>query len=155
MVGHMADLQQLWTATTDEELAALCDEYPGFLRYATLMENLSEAIRTGVGVPAHVQQLSPFPEPINRAIEKLLSEGAALELGLQQRMDESHAARFRAKSIQDLPHETADLDVRYRAWCGAVAQLVAEVSAPDQARQLIRQAFQDTANRIEALRKST
>jgi hypothetical protein len=109
---------------------------------------------TGVSVPAHVQQLFPFPEPLKRAIEKLLTEGAALELGLQQRMDESRAARFRTKSIQDLPHETADLDVRYRAWCAAVAQLVAEVGVSDQARQLIRQAFQDTANRIEGLRRS-
>lgn len=28
MVGYMGDLQQLWTSTTDQELAALCEEFP-------------------------------------------------------------------------------------------------------------------------------
>jgi hypothetical protein len=56
MVAYMADLQALWNSTTDEELDVLCEEYPGFVRYATVMESLSEALRTGVGVPAHVKQ---------------------------------------------------------------------------------------------------
>lgn len=28
MVAYMADLQALWNSTTDEELDALCEEYP-------------------------------------------------------------------------------------------------------------------------------
>jgi hypothetical protein len=33
-VGYMADLQRLWNSTTDVELAALCEEYPDFVRDA-------------------------------------------------------------------------------------------------------------------------
>ena len=44
MVAYMADLQALWNSTTNEELDTLCEEYPGFVRYATVMENLSEAL---------------------------------------------------------------------------------------------------------------
>src|ERR1019366_9718513 len=68
MVGYMADLQRLWISTTDVELATLCEEYPGFLRYATLMENLSEALRTGVGVPPHIQQLPRLPDHFKRVM---------------------------------------------------------------------------------------
>ena len=39
MVAYMAGLQALWNSTTDEELDALCEEYPGLVRYATVMEN--------------------------------------------------------------------------------------------------------------------
>jgi hypothetical protein len=129
MVGYMADLQRLWNSTTDEELAALCDEYPGIVRYATLMENLSEALRTGVSVPAHVKQLTPFPEPLKRAMEKLLPDGAALERSFQERMDESRASRFQTKTIQAPAYDTADLDDLYVRWCAVVEQLIADLGA--------------------------
>ena len=45
MVAHVADLGAIWNATTDEQLAALCDEYPGFHTYAVLMEEAAEAER--------------------------------------------------------------------------------------------------------------
>jgi len=92
MVAYMADLQVLWNSTTDEELDALCEEYPGFVRYATVMENLSEALRTGVGVPAHVKQMPRLPEHMKEPMQRLLTEGAALERRLQQWIDESRAA---------------------------------------------------------------
>ena len=155
MVGYMADLQRLWNSTTDEELAALCEDYPGFVRYATLMENLSEVMRSGVGVPAHIQQLSPFAAPLKGAMEKLLSEGAALERRFQQRMDESRARRFRTNAIQEQSPDTADLNRLYDQWRAAVGQLMAKVSVPetsDQAQQLVSQAFQELAGRIEHLR---
>ena len=43
MMGYMQPLQRLWNATTDDELDALCTAYPGFVRYATLMEELSRS----------------------------------------------------------------------------------------------------------------
>ncbi len=156
MVGYMADLQRLWTSTTDEELAALCDEYPGFVRYATLMENVSEALRSGVDVPAHVKHLSPFAEPLKRKIEKLLTDGAALERSFQQRLDESRATRFRTKTLHDQPPNTTDLDGLCGKWRTEVRQLIVDVSTSDgsdQAHQL-RQAFEDMSNRIDQLQKS-
>jgi hypothetical protein len=48
MVGHLPDLQQIWVGTSDNQLAMLCDEFPGFRRYASLMEEAAEAERKKV-----------------------------------------------------------------------------------------------------------
>jgi hypothetical protein len=45
MTGYMPDLAKVWNSTTDEQLAALCCEYPGFHDYAVLMEEAAEAER--------------------------------------------------------------------------------------------------------------
>jgi hypothetical protein len=45
MTGYIADLGRIWNATTDEQLAALCREYPGFHTYAALMEEAAETER--------------------------------------------------------------------------------------------------------------
>jgi hypothetical protein len=45
MMAYVVDLGTIWNATTDEQLAALCNEYPGFHAYATLMEEAAEAER--------------------------------------------------------------------------------------------------------------
>jgi hypothetical protein len=99
MVAYMADLQALWNSTTDEELDVLCEEYPGFVRYATVMENLSKALRTGVGIPAQVKQLPPLPESMREPIQRLLTEGAAIERRLQQQIDDSRRGRSVADDI--------------------------------------------------------
>lgn len=38
MLGYMPALPRLWISASDEELAALFDAYPGFVRYVWLME---------------------------------------------------------------------------------------------------------------------
>lgn len=122
---------------------------------ATLMENLSEAMRTGAGVPAHVKHLSPFPQALKQAIEKLLSDGAALERALQQRIDACRAERFRSKTVQTPPYTIADLDAPCHQWHAAVQQLTADLvsfDASEQAQQVIRHALQEMAERIEQLR---
>jgi hypothetical protein len=43
MTGYVVDLGTIWNGTTDEQLAALCDAYPGFHAYAGLMEEAAEA----------------------------------------------------------------------------------------------------------------
>lgn len=157
MFGYVTNLQRLWTSTTDEELAALCEDYPGFVRYATLMENLSEALRTGTGVPAHVKELAPLPDPLKRAMAKLLSEGAELERALQQRIDEGGPRRSRAKVSQGQACETHDLDGRYRDWCATIAPFVAEVRAgglPEPAQALLLQGVESTAMRLERLHET-
>lgn len=45
MAGHVPDLQHIWTAATDQQLAALCHEYPGFYQYASAMEEAAQAER--------------------------------------------------------------------------------------------------------------
>ncbi len=154
MLGYMADLQQLWTSTTDEDLAALCRKYPGFVRYATLMENLSETMRTGVGVPAHIKELAPLPEEFKRALIKLMSDGAELERGLQQRIEEGNPRRHNTKLPESRPHESRNPDDAYRRWSTEFASFVdaARVSAlPTSAQRLMLQGVQDMGMRIERL----
>ncbi len=147
MVAYMAGLQALWNSTTDEELETLCEEYPGFVRYATVMENLSEALRTGVGVPAHVKQLPRLPEHVKEPMQRLLTEGAALERRLQQRIDESR----RGRKVDD---DTSDVEVSLREWSAAVSRLVREVQGSElaaEAQQPILRAFKDLAASIRQL----
>ena len=50
MMAHTTELQRIWTSTTDQQLAILCREYPGFYRYASLILTEEER-RTLFGVP--------------------------------------------------------------------------------------------------------
>jgi hypothetical protein len=147
MVAYMADLQALWNSTTDEELDVLCEEYPGFVRYATVMENLSKALRTGVGIPAQVKQLPPLPESMREPIQRLLTEGAAIERRLQQQIDDSR----RGRSVAD---DIAAVEGLLREWGPAVSRFISEVQgshlAPEQQQPILR-AFKDLAARIGQL----
>jgi len=45
MMGYMPDLHRIWVGTTDDQRIALSNEFPGFYRYALVMEEASEAER--------------------------------------------------------------------------------------------------------------
>lgn len=46
MMGYVPDLHKIWVGTSDRQLMALSREYPGFYRYAHIMEDASQ----GVGI---------------------------------------------------------------------------------------------------------
>ena len=43
MMGYVPDLHKIWVGTSDQQFMALSREYPGFYRYAHIMEEASEA----------------------------------------------------------------------------------------------------------------
>src|ERR1700752_5173443 len=45
MMGYVPDLHKIWVGTSDDQLIALSNEFPGFYRYALIMEEASEAER--------------------------------------------------------------------------------------------------------------
>jgi hypothetical protein len=154
MVAYMADLQRLWDSATDEELEALCEEYPGFVRYATLMESVSEALRTGIGVPAHIKELAPLPQALQQAMMKLMSDGAELERGLQQRIEDGSPRRAKAKVPAGQPHNDRNLEDLYQQWSSDFASFVAAAQAstgPTSAQRLVLLGVQGMAMRIEEL----
>jgi len=51
MVGHLPDLHRIWVGTSDHQLAALCNDFPGFSRYASLMEEAADAERRKASRP--------------------------------------------------------------------------------------------------------
>ena len=47
----MPDLHKIWVGTSDQQLMALSNEFPGFYRYALIMEEASEAERNKASRP--------------------------------------------------------------------------------------------------------
>lgn len=44
MLGHLPDLQQVWAGADDQQLAMLCQDYPGFYQYASLTAKTSALV---------------------------------------------------------------------------------------------------------------
>ena len=42
MMGYVPDLHKIWVGTANDQLIALSNEFPGFYRYAIIMEEASE-----------------------------------------------------------------------------------------------------------------
>lgn len=51
MMGYVPDLHRIWVGTSDQQLMALSHEFPGFYRYALIMEEASEAERNKASRP--------------------------------------------------------------------------------------------------------
>lgn len=50
-MGYVPDLHKIWVGTSDQQLMALSNEFPGFYRYALIMEEASEAERNKASRP--------------------------------------------------------------------------------------------------------
>ena len=79
MMGYTPELHQIWTGTTDKELMALTQEYPGFYRYALIMETAFEqesqrSSRSYDGMPE-------FSATHKHTMEQILTTAATLERG--------------------------------------------------------------------------
>ncbi len=51
MMGYVPDLHRIWVNTSDQQLMALSREFPGFYRYARIMEEASDAERNKASRP--------------------------------------------------------------------------------------------------------
>lgn len=78
MVGHLPDLQRIWVGANDRQLATLCQEYPGFYEYASLMEEAAEAERAGTA-HARYKDLPELDESLKGKLSELLTDAATLE----------------------------------------------------------------------------
>ena len=131
MIAHTTELQRIWTSTTDQQLAMLCREYPGFYRYASIMEEAAEAERRK---PARSYDgVTELPDPLKRQLSLLLTGAAKLEREYQSALDagvgpgarrrigeltalhrkwRADLARFGVvMQSQDIPQETRDIVV--------------------------------------------
>ena len=144
MLGHMHDLQRIYDTVSDQALAELCQRYPGFRRYAGLMEALSEKSRemTAAGIHPHAD-LPELSEPLKLSLQKLLSSAADLEREFQSAVDSGcfsdHASRLTAMK---------------RQWRADLQKLVEEFRSSDislRAQAMVQQAIKAMAVRIEQL----
>ena len=79
MMGYVPDLHKLWVGTSDDQLIALSNEFPGFYRYALIMEEASEAERTKASRP--YDGLAQSSEHHKQLAAQLLTTAATLERG--------------------------------------------------------------------------
>ena len=63
MMGYVPDLHKLWVGTSDDQLIALSNEFPGFYRYALIMEEASEAERNKASRPYDGMAQCSAPKP--------------------------------------------------------------------------------------------
>ena len=82
MVGHLPDLQQIWVGADDQQLAMLCQDYPGFYQYASLMEAAAEAQRAKL--PRGYLEMPEMDDTLKPLLAALLSAAATLERGYQE-----------------------------------------------------------------------
>jgi hypothetical protein len=145
MVGHVLDLQRLWSTASDESLARLCQRHPGLCRYGLLMEEAAEAEKKKA--PTGYSHLPQLPESVKPTVAQLLSLGASLERGLQAVID---AHEQRDTSIED-----ALLDTNFQQWTAKLAGLSGElrsVGVPEESHALMMTIFGPMAQRIHHLR---
>ena len=80
-MGYVPDLHKIWVGTSDQQLMALSNEFPGFYRYALIMEEASEAERNKASRP--YDGMAGFSEEHKQRAAQLLVTAANLERGYQ------------------------------------------------------------------------
>jgi len=145
MTAYVVDLGKIWNATTDDQLAALCDAYPGFHAYAVLMEEAAEAERRKPARP--YDDLSALPDALKEQLSSLLSTAARLERDYQFVLDAAgvSAPTSRLQPLSGLHAEwEADL-TRFRA-------ALQSAGVPPKARDMVLPTLERMARQIAGLK---
>jgi hypothetical protein len=141
MTGYLGDLQRIWTSTTDDQLVMLCREYPGFHRYAALMEEAAEAERRKPARP--YDDLPELPDALKAPLLALLGTAAKLERDFQAVLDAAGAPAppsWLRPLIELRMQWEADRD-RYEA-------ALQSAGVPQKSQDFILAEFERTAQRI-------
>jgi hypothetical protein len=109
MVGHLPDLQQIWTGTSDDQLTTLCQEFPGFHQYARLMEEAAERERSKPSHPC--DDLPELPDALKDRMAALLTT-----------LERRYRAVLDADPSTEREFEVIDLNRLHRAWLADLEQ---------------------------------
>ena len=145
MVGHMPDLHRIWVGANDEQLATLCEEYPGFYQYALLMEEGAEAQRASPN-PKY-QDLPELNDALKPVLAALLTDAATLEYGYQKLLNSVSGPGSR--SLLD------ELNKRYRTWHRNRDRFfleVKEAGVPERALEVLNALIKPLSDRITQLK---
>jgi len=144
MTGYVVDLGTIWNATTDEQLAALCREYPGFHTYAELMEEAAEAERQKPARP--YDDLPALPDALKEQLSSLLGTAAKLERDYQSVLD---AAGTAPPAAWLLP--LAELHAQWQADLTRFRAAFQDAGMPQKSRDILLPALDRMAQQIAKL----
>ena len=140
MLGHMRDLQRIYDTVSDRALLDLCRRFPGFRRYASLMEAMSEKNQEMIATGTHpYADLPELPEPLKTSLTRLLRGGVKLEREFQAAVDAGRA------------DQAGQLTATMRQWAGDLERLVHEFrssNVPLRTQALVQQIVKAMAERI-------
>ena len=143
MLGHMQELQRIYDAVSDRALLDLCRRFPGFHRYASLMEAMSEKNREMIATGTHpYADLPELPEPLKTSLINLLRDAAELEREFQTAVDAGPA------------DQAGRLTAMRRQWADDLEKLVHEFRSsnlPLRSQALVQQVVKAAAERIERM----
>ena len=144
MMGYVPDLHRIWVETADDQLIALSDEFPGFYRYAVIMEEASEAERNKVSRP--YDGMAPFSEQHKQQAAQLLTTAATLERGYQ--------ALLGSSNVQVVRPQVNEMDKLHRQWLSDLESFKSSLRAQGtepMALEYVNEAFGRLAERIKKL----
>ena len=144
MMGYVPDLHTIWVGTSDDQLLALSNEFPGFYRYAVIMEEASEAERNKVSRP--YDGMASFSEQHKQLAAQLLATAATLERGYQ--------AFLGSGNLQVVQPQVNEMDKLHRQWLSDLERFkssLREQGVEPMALEYVNEAFGRLAERIEKL----
>ena len=144
MMGYVPDLHQIWVGTTDHQLLALSREFPGFYRYARIMEEAFEAERQKGSRP--YDGLAPLSEPHQQRAAHLLTTAATLERGYQ--------ALLGSGNRQGVQPQVREMDQLHQQWLSDLESFKSALraqGAEPRALEYVNEAFGHLAERIKKL----
>ena len=144
MMGYVPDLHKIWVGTSDDQLIALSNEFPGFYRYALIMEEASEAERNKAS--RSYDGMAEFSEHHKQLAAKLLTTAATLERGYQ--------AYRGSGNLQVFQPQVNELGRLHRQWLSDLdsfkSSLCAQGAEP-KVLEYVNDAFGRLAERIKQL----
>jgi hypothetical protein len=144
MMGYVPDLHKIWTGTTDDQLIALSNEFPGFYRYAFIMEEATEAERSKVSRP--YDGMARFSEQHKQLAAQLLTTAATLERSYQALSGSAH--------LEDVQPRVKEMDELRRQWLYDLERFkhaLRAQGAEPMVLAYVSEAFGRLAERIEKL----
>ena len=144
MMGYAPDLHTIWVGTSDQQLMALSHEFPGFHRYALIMEEASEAERNKAAWS--YDGMAEFSEEHKQQGARLLTMAATLEHGYQA---------FRSSdNPQPFQPQVTELGRLPRQWLSDLDSFKGSLRAQDvepKALDYVNESFARLAERIKQL----
>jgi hypothetical protein len=144
MTAYVGDLGKIWNGTNNEELAALCNEYPGFYAYADLMEKAAEVERKKPARP--YDDLPELPDALKQQLSSLLSTAAKLERDYQSVLN---AAGTSAPAAWLLP--LGRLHVQWEADLAAFRSALLRAGVSQTSQDMVLPAIERMAQQLDQL----